>query len=128
MGSSGPDWSEIHSKRPGGPLVPFLGFFSILYGLGVRLRLLSYRLGLLKRRSLPGFVLSVGNITAGGTGKTPAVLMLARWASKEGFRAAVLSRGYGGSFREDVLAVSDGERVLSTRTRQETNPVFLLQG
>ena len=54
--------------------------------------------------------LKARNLTAGGTGKTPAACMLAEWARGEGYRIAVLSRGYGGSYREKVLEVSDGNR------------------
>jgi tetraacyldisaccharide 4'-kinase len=65
----------------------------------------------LRRERLPGFVLSVGNITSGGTGKTPAVVMLAEWAKESGYRVAVLSRGFGGRHKGNVLAVSDGRQI-----------------
>ncbi len=51
-----------------------------------------YDMGLLRRESLPCKVVSVGNITAGGTGKTPVVIYLARLLKEKGFRPAVLSR------------------------------------
>jgi len=70
-----------------------------------------YATGILKGKCLPGFVLSIGNLTAGGTGKTPAVVMLARWAVSQGLRVAVLSRGYGSQGHEDVFEVSDGHGV-----------------
>jgi len=56
-------------------------------------------------------VVSIGNLTTGGTGKTPAVVMLAEWASRKGFRVGILSRGYGGQYRTKVLEVSDGIRI-----------------
>lgn len=67
----------------------------------------------IERKSLPGFVVSIGNLTAGGTGKTPAACMLAQWALGEGYRVAVLSRGYGGQYKTKVLEVSDGNDVKS---------------
>ena len=103
------DWSRIH-ETGGFHLYTFpLALMSCLYGTGVRLRNTF-----LKNRwkSLPGFVLSVGNITAGGTGKTPAVIMLARWAESSGYNAAVLSRGYGGKNNMDAAVVSDGKTTL----------------
>ena len=103
-----PDWKRIHRSDPAWWWQLILGPFSRLYGLGVSLRLLAYRLCLLKRKHLDGFVLSVGNLTTGGTGKTPAVVTLAEWAAAEGYRAAVLSRGYGGSYEGKVFALSDG--------------------
>ncbi|MBK5102415.1 MAG: tetraacyldisaccharide 4'-kinase, partial [Desulfobacteraceae bacterium] len=86
MGVTGLDWSQVHQKKSSGPLSPFLALCSILYGTGVRLRLSGYKHRCFKKKSLPGFVVSIGNLTAGGTGKTPAVIMLARWALKEGYR------------------------------------------
>lgn len=106
-----PDWSRIHrEKRFGAGTLP-LALFSVLYGAGVRFRLSAYEKGIFRGKSLPGFVVSVGNLTAGGTGKTPAVAMLAKWALGEGHHVAVLSKGYGGRYKQDVLEVSDGERI-----------------
>ncbi len=102
------DWSRIHREKRFGLWTIPLAIFSVLYGVGVRCRLAAYAAGMFRRKGLPGFVISVGNLTVGGTGKTPAVIMLARWAQKEGWRTAVLSRGYGGGSREHVLEVSSG--------------------
>lgn len=104
-----PDLSNVHGKRGFSVYTPVLALFSYLFGLGVRLRLIAYRRS--KRRSLPGFVVSIGNLTVGGTGKTPAACMLAEWALGEGYRVAVLSRGYGGHYRTKVLEVSDGNGI-----------------
>ena len=98
-------------------------FFSHIYGLGVRLRLLAY--GRIRRKSLPGFVISVGNLTVGGTGKTPMACMLAQWASAEGYRVAILSRGYGGNYKKRVLAVSDGERVTAGPIQAGDEPYLM---
>ena len=70
--------------------------FSILYGWMVRTRLWLYRTGRLKQKRLRGRVISVGNLTVGGTGKTPMVLWLAEKFLAEGKRVAILSRGYRG--------------------------------
>ena len=72
-----------------------------------------YYAGLLKVRRLPGFVVSLGNLTVGGTGKTPAVAMLAEWAVREGEKVAILTRGYGGRHGSEVLEVSDGKRIMA---------------
>lgn len=90
---------------------PFLMVSAALYRVGVGLRLWAYRNGVMNVRSLPGFVLSVGNLTAGGTGKTPAVITLAQWAARNGYRTAILSRGFGGKHQSRVLEVSDGSRI-----------------
>ena len=108
---SEPDWDRIHNRTKWNCWTLPLSVFSFFYGTGVRVRLRRYYSGALKVRRLPGFVVSVGNLTAGGTGKTPAVVMLAEWASQEGAKVAVLSRGYGGSHGHEVLEVSDGKEV-----------------
>jgi tetraacyldisaccharide 4'-kinase len=70
---------------------------SFLYGGYVRIRARLYSEGWLKQRRLRGKVISVGNLTVGGTGKTPMVLWLADKFRAEGKRIAILSRGYRGS-------------------------------
>jgi tetraacyldisaccharide 4'-kinase len=67
------------------------------YGLAVRLRAWLYAHGYLKQKRLHGVVISVGNLTVGGTGKTPVVIWLAEKFLAEGKRVAILSRGYRGS-------------------------------
>lgn len=58
-------------------------------------RNLFYSMGFFVSRKLPAKVISVGNITSGGTGKTPAVIYLAKTLLSQGHRVAILSRGYG---------------------------------
>jgi tetraacyldisaccharide-1-P 4'-kinase len=71
-----------------------LYLLSLLYGWAIRLRMCVYRIGLCKARRLPCPVISVGNITVGGTGKTPLVMALAKGLRKRGISVAVLTRGY----------------------------------
>jgi tetraacyldisaccharide 4'-kinase len=77
--------------------------FSWLYGLGVKLRNFAFELGILKSRSFDVPVISVGNITVGGTGKTPHVEYLAKHL-KELFHVAILSRGYKRKSKGFILA------------------------
>lgn len=79
---------------------------SWIYGLAVRLRNLLFDIGVLKSRSFVTPVISVGNITVGGTGKTPHVEYLVRLL-KDDFKVAVLSRGYKRKSKRFVLADSD---------------------
>jgi tetraacyldisaccharide 4'-kinase len=69
---------------------------SLVYGSYVRLRAWCYARGWLKQNCLRGKVISVGNLTVGGTGKTPMVMWLAERLLAEGKRVAILSRGYRG--------------------------------
>ena len=71
--------------------------FSLLYGAAVQFRAWLYAHGWLRQKRLNGIVISVGNITVGGTGKTPMVIWLAEKFLAEGKRVAILSRGYRGS-------------------------------
>ena len=70
---------------------------SLIYGVVVRARVWMYQKGWLKQKRLNGTVISVGNLTVGGTGKTPMVIWLSEKFLAEGKRVAVLSRGYRGS-------------------------------
>src|SRR5437867_13310845 len=80
------------------PLVRMLLWpLSLLYGAFVRLRVWLYAKGLLKQKRLKAPVVSVGNLTVGGTGKTPMVIWLAERFLAEGKRVAILSRGYHGT-------------------------------
>ena len=103
------DWSRIHETGGFHLYTLPLACISFLYSIGVRARNHTLKN---KGNKLPGFVLSLGNITAGGTGKTPATIMLARWAKSEGYNVAILSRGYGGKYQNDAAVVSDGKSIL----------------
>jgi tetraacyldisaccharide 4'-kinase len=70
---------------------------SLLYGVGVRARVSFYERGWFKRKRLNAPVISVGNLTVGGTGKTPMVIWLADKFLGDGKRVAILSRGYRGA-------------------------------
>jgi len=92
-----------------------------LYGLGVRLRDLSPA----SAERLPARVISIGNLTVGGTGKTPLAARVAETLFRAGATVAILSRGYGRRSREDTVLVSDRERVLSDPSRAGDEPVLL---
>jgi len=90
-------------------LLPFSG----LYGASVKARLALYKSGLLRTRRLGAPVISVGNITAGGTGKTPLVEWIARYLAREGYRTCILTRGYGRANERERALVSDGKTILA---------------
>jgi tetraacyldisaccharide 4'-kinase len=78
------------------PLGLVLAPLSWLYCLVVQLRRLGYRKGWIASRRLPVPVVVVGNLTVGGTGKTPAVLKLAELLRARGWNPGIITRGYGG--------------------------------
>jgi tetraacyldisaccharide 4'-kinase len=81
-----------------------MGLFEYLYYVGYRLKT-AYDLRNQKR--LPKKVISIGNITSGGTGKTPATIAVALEAKRRGLKPCVLTRGYKGSIRGPVRVTAD---------------------
>lgn len=91
-----PGFAARHWYRPS-PVSLLLYPFGLVYGFVVRLRRLLYRLNVVSSVRLPVPVIVVGNLTVGGTGKTPLVLWLAAELRRQGRRPAILCRGYGGT-------------------------------
>ena len=100
--------------------------FSFLYGLVMRVRSRFYLAGLKSsyRASVP--VISVGNLTTGGTGKTPMVDFLARDLRARGLKCAIVSRGYGGKYRQAVGRVTDGSGKLCMTPQECGDEPYLL--
>jgi tetraacyldisaccharide 4'-kinase len=94
------------------PVFWLLRFISFFYLLGHHFRLWAYRWGIFPRRSLDCRVISVGNLTLGGTGKTPFVMMIAETLRGNGFKPAILTRGYGGKSKKPVNVVCNGKEIL----------------
>jgi tetraacyldisaccharide 4'-kinase len=86
--------------------------FSPLYSMVMTIRERCYCRGILKSAALDVPVISIGNLTMGGTGKTPLVRYLAALLQEQGLQPSIISRGYGGATRERVNIVSDGKEVL----------------
>lgn len=103
------------------PLLPAEG----LYRVGASLHRTAYRRGWLPRVRLPARVVSVGNLTVGGSAKTPLVAWLARQLRARGHKVAVLSRGVGGTRQRAINVVSDGKRVLSTPDEVGDEPLWI---
>jgi len=107
-------------------LLNFLGRpFSPLYGAVMKSREFLYQKGIKKSHSLKVPVISVGNLTMGGTGKTPVVAYIASKLLANGFRPAIVSRGYGGAAGNKVNVVSDGKEVFLDAKAAGDEPCFL---
>ncbi len=102
-----------------------LTVISWIYAIVIRIRQMLYRRGLFKTRQLPCKVISVGNVTLGGTGKTPLVIALARELRKRGITVGILSRGYKGMKEKIGGVVSDGKRILLTPAEAGDEPFML---
>src|SRR5260370_29886553 len=90
---------------------------SALYGAVTRARLTLYRRGTFRTITLERPVISVGNITTGGTGKTPLVEWVARTLVAEGKTVCILTRGYGRSNPVRGVVVSDGQTVFASASK-----------
>ena len=101
--------------------------FSPLYSTLMKGRAWAYRNGYLATRRLSCPVISVGNLSLGGTGKTPHVLAVANWLKNHGIRPAVVSRGYGGRAGRGPLVVSDGINVLVSPQDAGDEPVMMAE-
>ena len=117
-------------------LLAFLKALSLVFGAVVAVRALLFRVGVLRRYPLGIQVISIGNVTAGGTGKTPVTEIFARTLAAEGRRVAILSRGYRRKeaplwmrlFTQVVskpLVVSDGRRILLDAATGGDEPYML---
>jgi len=95
---------------------------SWLYGFGVAVRNKAFDYGILKVRSVDVPVISVGNITTGGTGKTPLVQWIVRLLRESGKRVGVVSRGYGRTTK-GLIIVSDGSKILVDGKQGGDEPV-----
>lgn len=98
---------------------------SWVYGVGVWVRATLYQRGLFKTRQLPCRVISVGNITLGGTGKTPLVAALAKVLRKKGMHVGILSRGYKGLKEKTGGVLSDGTKIYLNPAEAGDEPVML---
>lgn len=104
------------------PLVPL----ALLYAAGAWLHRAAWRRGPLRPRRIGGaHVVAVGNLTVGGSAKTPAAAWLARSLRERGHRTALLSRGYGRRSRAPVVVVSDGRHVHGGSAEGGDEPLLL---
>jgi tetraacyldisaccharide 4'-kinase len=118
----------IHVQSPGMAvrllLLP-LTICAAVYGAAMRVRAWLYSAGVFESFAIPCRVIAVGNITVGGTGKTPTVCLLARSLHELGFKVAVVTRGYRGTHTRTPLIVSDGTKVCSSCAEAGDEAVML---
>lgn len=93
------------------PIEHLLFIFSVIYGFLINARIALYKKSIFKQKKLSCKVISVGNITVGGTGKTPMTIYLAQMLTGLGYKVAVVSRGYRGKYEKKGGIVSNGKKV-----------------
>lgn len=101
-----------------------LGF---LYSFIMRVRVLLYQNTIFRSYKIEAQVISVGNLTMGGSGKTPIVIYLARLLQKQGYKVAVVSRGYKGKANKAINLVSDGNTVLLSSEEAGDEPRLIAE-
>jgi tetraacyldisaccharide 4'-kinase len=102
-----------------------LWFASLFYSFAVNFRNFLYDVGILPTVKLPQIVISVGNLTTGGTGKTPVTAEIAAIVAKSNKKTVILSRGYGGSLPSDkVHLISDNGEVFYTAQEAGDEPFW----
>lgn len=112
-------YKTVHGETKGilaAILLGLLRVFSLIYGFGVSIKLGLYRSGLLKQHKLDCRVISLGNITVGGTGKTPTAQRLAALIRDMGYRVVILNRGYRAGWKGQIGVVSDGNKIYMSVT------------
>lgn len=121
--------TKIHYKKEAkGALVKVLEIASIFYGIGSGLKNLFYDKGIIKPKKVNACVISVGNITTGGVGKTPVVAEIAKYLISKGEKPAIVSRGYGGKLsNKQINIISDGEKIYYNAILAGDEPFWLAE-
>ncbi len=121
--------TKIHyDKNAAGFLVKLLEFASVFYGIGSGLKNKLYDTKILKPKKVNAFVISVGNITTGGVGKTPVVAEIAKYLTSKGEKVAIISRGYGGKLsNKNINIISDGKNIFYNARLAGDEPFWLAQ-
>jgi len=118
----------LSGEEQGGRLFLFFLYgLSVCYGLAVRFRSFFYDNGILKANQLACRVVSIGNLTVGGTGKTPMTIFVAQLLRNFGYQPVVISRGYKGRAEKTGGIVSDGKTILIGHDFAGDEPYMMAQ-
>ncbi|MEW5735820.1 MAG: tetraacyldisaccharide 4'-kinase [Thermodesulfobacteriota bacterium] len=117
--------TQMNRDNPRGPLSPLLSAASQGYRGALAVREKLFSTGVIKQKKARVPVLSIGNLTLGGTGKTPMAIHVAHLLSHAGLKVGIASRGYGGSMQKIGGIVSDGQNLLSTASQAGDEPLLM---
>lgn len=119
--------SRIHyNKEAKGIFFNFLKFLSLFYALIIKFKNDLYYKGKLIPKRVNAYVISVGNLTTGGVGKTPVVAEIANYLAAKGEKVAIVSRGYGGRL-SGVRVISDGDKIFFDANMAGDEPRWLAE-
>lgn len=119
--------TQLHyDKNAKGFLFYLLKLCSVFYGPASSLKNYLYDKNIIKPKKVESFVVSVGNFTTGGVGKTPVVAEIARFYIEKGEKPAVVSRGYGGKLNNKIVhVISDGVNLYYNAKMAGDEPYWL---
>ncbi len=120
--------SKIHyDKKAKGLFFKLLQGCSFFYALGCNFKNKLYDIGKLKPKKVNAYVVSVGNLTTGGVGKTPVVAKIANHFLMLGEKTAIISRGYGGKLSKEINIISDGKNIFYPANLSGDEPRWLAE-
>lgn len=121
--------SKIHyNKNEKSLIFEVLKFCSLFYALGSRLKNYLYNKNILKPKKVDAYVISVGNLTTGGVGKTPVVAQIAKYFVEKGEKVAIVSRGYGAKLsNKKINIISDGNNISFNADLAGDEPFWLAE-
>ena len=121
--------TKIHYEKDSKSLLmPLLEFFSFFYSKITNFRNYLYDKGILREIKVNAYVISVGNLTTGGVGKTPLVAEIAKYLQAQGKKIAIISRGYGGTLsNKKVNVISNGDEIFYTAKEAGDEPYWFAE-
>ena len=121
--------TKIHYEKDSKSLLmPLLEFFSFFYSKITNFRNYLYDKGILREIKVNAYVISVGNLTTGGVGKTPLVAEIAKYLQAQGKKIAIISRGYGGTLsNKKVNVISNGDEIFYTAKESGDEPYWFAE-
>lgn len=121
--------TEIHyNKDAKGLTFSILKFLSLFYAIGSNTKNFLYDKKILKPKKVKAKVISIGNLTTGGVGKTPVVCEIAKYLKSNGEKVAIISRGYGGKLsNKNINIISDGNKIFHDAKMAGDEPFWLAQ-
>ena len=119
--------TKMHYTRdPEGFLFEILNFCSFFYAIGVGIKNFLYDKRIIKPKKVNAYVISVGNMTTGGVGKTPIVSEIAKYFVNRHKKVAIVSRGYGGKLNnKNINMISDGKNIFFDAQESGDEPLWL---
>ena len=121
--------TKLHyTRNPRGIFFEILKFCSFFYGICSYFKNFAYDKKIIRPQKVGAYVISVGNMTTGGVGKTPVVSEIAKYFISKNKKVAIVSRGYGGKLNnKNINMISDGKNIFFDASDSGDEPLWLAQ-